>query len=68
MKGDKAKCIDVAANDSLSKPVDTEKLISLMRVWLYPIKAKTDQPCRSKKSAYSITISPLNSKFITYSF
>jgi signal transduction histidine kinase/DNA-binding response OmpR family regulator/methyl-accepting chemotaxis protein len=35
MKGDKAKCIDAGANDYLSKPVDTEKLISLMRVWLY---------------------------------
>jgi PAS domain S-box-containing protein len=35
MKGDKAKCIEVGANDYLAKPVDTEKLISLMRVWLY---------------------------------
>jgi CheY-like chemotaxis protein len=35
MKGDKAKCIDAGANDYLSKPVDTDKLISLMRVWLY---------------------------------
>jgi signal transduction histidine kinase/CheY-like chemotaxis protein len=35
MKGDKAKCIEAGANDYLSKPVDTDKLISLMRVWLY---------------------------------
>jgi len=35
MKGDKAKCIEVGANDYLSKPVDTDKLVSLMRVWLY---------------------------------
>jgi signal transduction histidine kinase/CheY-like chemotaxis protein len=35
MKGDKTKCIETGANDYLSKPVDTEKLISLMRVWLY---------------------------------
>jgi signal transduction histidine kinase/CheY-like chemotaxis protein len=35
MKGDKAKCIEAGANDYLSKPVDSEQLISLMRVWLY---------------------------------
>jgi signal transduction histidine kinase/DNA-binding response OmpR family regulator/CHASE3 domain sensor protein/F0F1-type ATP synthase assembly protein I len=35
MKGDKAKCIEAGANDYLSKPVETDKLISLMRVWLY---------------------------------
>ena len=35
MKGDKAKCIEAGANDYLTKPVDTDKLLSLMRVWLY---------------------------------
>ncbi|MBE9562071.1 MAG: response regulator, partial [Proteobacteria bacterium] len=35
MKDDKAKCIEAGANDYLSKPVDTDKLLSLMRVWLY---------------------------------
>ncbi|RKZ75177.1 MAG: histidine kinase, partial [Candidatus Parabeggiatoa sp. nov. 1] len=35
MKGDKVKCIEAGANDYLAKPVDTDKLISLMRVWLY---------------------------------
>ena len=35
MKGDKNKCIEAGANDYLSKPIDTEKLFSLMRVWLY---------------------------------
>ena len=35
MKGDRAKCIESGANDYLAKPVDTDKLLSLMRVWLY---------------------------------
>jgi CheY-like chemotaxis protein/signal transduction histidine kinase/HAMP domain-containing protein len=35
MKEDREKCIEAGANDYLSKPVDTEKLLSLLRVWLY---------------------------------
>ncbi len=35
MKGDKAKCIEAGANDYLSKPFAGDKLISLIRVWLY---------------------------------
>ena len=35
MKGDRQKCIDAGANDYLSKPVDIEKLLSLLQVWLY---------------------------------
>jgi signal transduction histidine kinase/DNA-binding response OmpR family regulator/CHASE3 domain sensor protein len=34
MAGDKDKCIAAGASDYISKPVDMQKLISLMRVWL----------------------------------
>src|SRR5690606_29766937 len=35
MKGDREKCIEVGASDYISKPVDKDQLISLLRVWLY---------------------------------
>ncbi|MBU1012752.1 MAG: response regulator [Bacteroidetes bacterium] len=35
MKEDRERCIAAGANDYLAKPVDTEKLLSLLRVWLY---------------------------------
>ncbi len=34
MKEDRQKCIDAGATDYLPKPVDQDRLISLMRVWL----------------------------------
>ncbi|GAB3649491.1 response regulator [Echinicola sediminis] len=34
MKNDREKCIEAGANDYISKPVDMDKLLSLMRVWL----------------------------------
>jgi signal transduction histidine kinase/DNA-binding response OmpR family regulator len=34
MPEDRQKCIDVGANDYLAKPVDVDRLLSLMRVWL----------------------------------
>jgi CheY-like chemotaxis protein len=35
MTGDREKCIQAGASDYISKPVDTDQLLSLMRVWLY---------------------------------
>ncbi|MBP1153893.1 CheY-like chemotaxis protein/HAMP domain-containing protein [Paenibacillus sp. PvR098] len=34
MKGDRDKCIQAGASDYITKPVHTEQLLSLMRVWL----------------------------------
>ncbi len=35
MMGDREKCIASGASDYISKPVDIDQLISLLRVWLY---------------------------------
>jgi CheY-like chemotaxis protein len=35
MKGDREKSIQSGASDYITKPVDVEQLLSLMRVWLY---------------------------------
>jgi signal transduction histidine kinase/CheY-like chemotaxis protein/HAMP domain-containing protein len=35
MKGDREKCIEAGASDYISKPVDTEQLLAMLRVWLY---------------------------------
>ncbi|HLS94510.1 MAG TPA: response regulator [Sphingobacterium sp.] len=35
MTGDREKCILAGASDYISKPVDTDQLLSLLRVWLY---------------------------------
>ncbi|RZF58386.1 response regulator [Sphingobacterium corticibacterium] len=35
MTGDREKCIKAGASDYISKPVDKDQLLSLLRVWLY---------------------------------
>ncbi|PRY50867.1 signal transduction histidine kinase [Arcticibacter pallidicorallinus] len=34
MKNDREKCLEAGANDYISKPVEVDKLLSMMRVWL----------------------------------
>ena len=34
MKDDQARCLEAGANDYLAKPIDLDRLFSLLRVWM----------------------------------
>ena len=34
MKGDRDKCLEAGASDYIAKPINSEQLLSLLRVWL----------------------------------
>jgi len=35
MKDDQQKCFEAGASDYMAKPIDVEKLLSLLRVWMF---------------------------------
>jgi hypothetical protein len=52
MKGDREKCIAAGASDYVTKPVDLEQLLSVMRMWL------ADQPATAPSGPVQICTSP----------
>jgi DNA-binding response OmpR family regulator len=34
MKGDREKCLEAGASDYVAKPVNSDQLLSLVRMWL----------------------------------
>jgi HAMP domain-containing protein/CheY-like chemotaxis protein/signal transduction histidine kinase len=41
MKADRDRCIEAGASDYISKPLDIDQLLSLLRVWLYKLDETT---------------------------
>jgi len=55
MKGDREQCLAAGASEYISKPVDIDQLVALIRVWLNvaamkPLSAKAGTACRLKAS------------------
>jgi CheY-like chemotaxis protein len=44
MKGDREKCLEAGASDYIAKPVDTEELLALLRIWLFGKQPLTRKP------------------------
>ena len=50
MKGDRQKCLDAGASDYISKPVDIDILLALIRVWLGRSRSQ-GEPARTRRSS-----------------
>ncbi|MCP3100933.1 HAMP domain-containing protein [Myxococcus sp. K15C18031901] len=50
MKGDREKCLEAGASDYITKPVDIEKLLSLLRVWLHAPRGAQARGARTEVS------------------
>ena len=44
MKGDRQKCLDAGASDYISKPVDIDLLLALLRVWIGKTRSRAAAP------------------------
>ncbi|HUQ13981.1 MAG TPA: response regulator, partial [Novosphingobium sp.] len=52
MKGDRQKCLDAGASDYISKPVDIDLLLALLRVWIGRGRgASTSAPAMTERAA-----------------
>jgi CheY-like chemotaxis protein len=51
MKGDRQKCLDAGASDYISKPVDIDLLLALLRVWIGRARAEAESNVQVQSAA-----------------
>ena len=44
MKGDRERCLQAGASDYIAKPVNTDELLALLRIWLFGRKKAMGKP------------------------
>ena len=44
MKGDRERCLQAGASDYIAKPVNTDELLALLRIWLFGRKKAMGRP------------------------
>ena len=44
MKGDRERCLQAGASDYIAKPVNTDELLALLRIWLFGSKKAMGKP------------------------
>jgi len=50
MPDDRQRCLDAGANDYVTKPIDIEKLLSLLRIWMPPLPVGVSAAARTGAS------------------
>ena len=72
MKGDREKSIAAGASDYITKPVDIDQLVSLLRVWLYrPHAVQADgsrAPRRARSTSRRSSSTPARGVFRRYGY
>ena len=53
MREDRQKCIEAGASDYLAKPVSSEQLLSMLRVWLYRKQDQNNEGAPARPESFS---------------
>src|SRR5262249_849226 len=64
MKGDREKCMEAGASDYLAKPVNTEQLLSALRMWLHRYPRRGAMPSAHKVNILLVDDQP--AKLLSY--